>query len=173
MKLKVMHEFAIFDFDGTLTNLDVDWVALKRAISVTRISELWDFQSPQRDDAFSIVSDFELMGMKSKLNFDRSKFQTFSQFAIMTNNSERTVNHFFEILNLEHKWPPLDPTLVVGRETLRGPKEIEEVFQAGIRMIFDTFQVTNASDCCYIGDQNYELNYAAKFGLRAIHTQNF
>ena len=168
-----MHEFAIFDFDGTLTDLNVDWVSLKKKISVTRISELWDFELAEKQNAFSIISDFELKGTKSELNFDRRKFERFSKFAILTNNSEKTVEYFFELLNLEHKWPQLDPVLVVGRETLQGPKEIQDVFQSGIRLIFETLQIENAFDCCYIGDQKYELSYAAKFGLRAIDILNF
>jgi phosphoglycolate phosphatase-like HAD superfamily hydrolase len=168
-----MHEFAIFDFDGTLTDLNVDWVSLKKEISVTRISDLWDFGLAEKQNALSIISDIELKGTKSKLNFDRRKFERFSKFAILTNNSEKTVEYFFELLNLSHKWPRLDPALVVGRETLQGSKEVQEVFQSGIRLIFETLHIKNASDCCYIGDQNYELSYAAKFGLRAIDILNF
>ncbi len=168
-----MQEYAIFDFDGTLTNLNVDWIALKREISITRISEVWNFQRTQKSKALSIISDFELKGTKNKLNFDRKKFERFSQFAVMTNNSEKTVDFFFEMLNLDYNWPRLNPTLVVGRETLQGPKEIETLFQSGIQLIFDSWQVKNTSFCCYIGDQNYELRYAAKFGLRAINIQDF
>ena len=171
MRLRDMQEFAIFDFDGTITNLRVDWDLLKKNLSITRISEIWNLQDHERQIAFDQVSDFEVKGITLELLIDRNIFHYFKQIAVLTNNSEETVNRFFDNLTKDRIINP--PVLVVGRETLQGPKEDQEIFGSAIKLIFNAMNISSPENCVYVGDQEYELHYAKKIGLNAIGISKF
>ena len=166
-----MQEFAIFDFDGSITNLLVDWDSLKKNLSVTRISEIWDLPDLEKQIAFDLVSDYEARGITTKLLFDPKLFNRFKNISILTNNSEGTVARFFENLNKDHEVS--QPILVVGRETLQGPKEKEEIFGRAIKLIFNVMNIASAENCVYVGDQDYELLFAKKIGLNTIDIREF
>lgn len=168
-----MQEFAIFDFDGTISNLTVDWDLIRKKLSISRISDIWSLPEDKKTEALEFISEQECLGINKKLNFHSNKFHKFSLFSVLTNNSENAVSNFFTTLNLNESKLQFTPALIVGRETLLAPKEEENVFRNGINRIFHAMQVTSPNHCTYVGDQDYELIFARKFGLEATHIQDF
>jgi phosphoglycolate phosphatase-like HAD superfamily hydrolase len=168
-----MPESAIFDFDGTLTNLNVDWGELRRELGISRISDIWSLPKSTLNNVINIISKFETSGLTNVLLIERAKLESFQQFSVLTNNSERTVEEFFNELNLDPKQRIIAPTKIVGRETLLAPKEEESAFIRGIKLNLAAMNISLSSDCFYIGDQPYELNFALKSGLNAISVDAF
>lgn len=168
-----MQEYAIFDFDGTLTNLLVEWSTVKKELSIKRISDLWILKEPMRQNAFDIVSAYECQGTENRLNLDRTLLESISCFSVLTNNSEKTVKYFFELINSDMKFRQINPFSIVGRETLGGPKENEDIFRNGIELIFNQMAISDFSECLYVGDQDYELKYAMKIGLKTLDIRVF
>ena len=168
-----MPEYAIFDFDGTLTNLGVDWTSLKRQLSVNTLSEVWNFPENEFRSAAELISSFEISGLGKELKFDIQRLRIFDQFSVLTNNSERTVKIFFDRLNASNKCSEINPTEIVGRETLLAPKESASSFQRGIQLILTAMNIPLGSECFYIGDQDYELDFAGKLGLKPLSITDF
>ena len=168
-----MPESAIFDFDGTLTNLQVDWIELRRLLSISRISEIWTFSNSKLRESMRIISEFEISGLTNEVILERAKIESLQQFSVLTNNSEKTVETFFEKMNLNSRSPKLRPIQIVGRETLLNQKENEDTFMRGVQIILDSMEVSSPSECLYIGDQPYELDFAKKSGLRAVSIEAY
>lgn len=168
-----MQEFAIFDFDGTLTQLNVDWKSLRQENSISKISEIWEFTETKKQQVFEIITANEIAGLSSNLLFDRKRFRTLYKFGVLTNNSEKTVVSFFNSINKGGELPLIYPNFIVGRETLEGPKENEQIFTKGVQLILDSMRVSSPSECLYIGDQEYELTLAEQFGLAVVSALDF
>ena len=173
MKLKVMQEYAIFDFDGTLTQLNVDWDSLRRKISISRISEIWDFTETKKQKYFEIVTAIEILGLSRNLLIDRKHFSTLYKFGVLTNNSEKTVATFFNGINKGGELPMIYPDFIIGRETLEGPKENQKIFTKGVQLSLNFMRVSSPSDCLYIGDQDYEIILAKQVGLSVVNAIDF
>lgn len=168
-----MHEFAIFDFDGTITNLNVDWKSLKAELRVETISEIWNLPKQQKKEAHKIVSEFELRGLSYKLIFNENLFTSMNHFSVLTNNSEKIVRKFFNGINSNSIKPIIDPFMVLGRETLQGPKENKTIFATNVNRILDGMKIKSPESCIYVGDQEYELDFADKIGLIPVHINDF
>jgi hypothetical protein len=168
-----MPESAIFDFDGTLTNLQVDWIELRGLLSISKISEIWTFSNSRLRESMRVISEFESSGLTNELILERAKIESFEQFSVLTNNSEKTVEMFFEKMNLNSHSPKLSPIQIVGRETLLNQKENEDTFIRGVQIILDSMEISSPSQCLYIGDQPYELDFAKKSGLRAVSIEAY
>ena len=164
-----MQKSAIFDFDGTLTNLHVDWIELRRLLSVSRMSEIWTFSNSRLRDAMRIISEVERSGLTNELSVERAKIYSLEHFAVLTNNSETTVEKFFENLNLNSHLPRLEPIQIVGRETLLNQKEDKRTFFRGVQIILESMDVESPGKCMYIGDQQYELDFARQFGMKSLN----
>jgi phosphoglycolate phosphatase-like HAD superfamily hydrolase len=168
-----MPRFAIFDFDGTLTNLQVDWTELRRLLSISRISEIWTFSNSRLSEAMRVIAEFECSGLTNELILERGKIESLERFSVLTNNSEKTVKMFFDSLNLGLDSSKLLPTQIVGRETLLDQKENENTFIRGVQIALESMEVSVRSECLYIGDQTYELDFAKKSGLSAVSIEAF
>jgi FMN phosphatase YigB (HAD superfamily) len=168
-----MQEFAIFDFDGTITNLNVDWNFLKKHIAVDKISEIWNLQECQKFEAINVITEYEIAGLDYGLIIDRETFQLFQKFAILTNNSEETVKIFFNELNRDLSLWQIKPEEIAGRSKLQGPKESERIFNQQIAFLLRAMKIERPSDCIYVGDQEYELNFAKRIGLATFHISDF
>ena len=75
-----MQEFAIFDFDGTISNLTVDWDLVRKELSISRISDIWSLPENEKLQALDCISKHECMGLNDQLNFHLDKFNNFSLF---------------------------------------------------------------------------------------------
>lgn len=90
-------------------------------------------------------------------------------FAVLTNNAETAVSRFLERQSL------LDRVVaIVGRETLAGPKRDFRVFEEGLhRCTQATCDARNGESVVYVGDMDYELDYARRLGASAFHVSLF
>lgn len=151
----------VTDFDGTLTELAVDWAAIRRDLGVSRIGELW-----QRGiEAFAPLTAAEVDGARDGI--DRAGTmafaRTFETFAVLTDNSELAVHAFLG------RHPDLQRrcVCVAGRESLGGSKHQGSVFRRGAAACLEALAVASR-DCVYVGDHPTELAYAAELGFRVV-----
>jgi hypothetical protein len=154
----------VVDFDGTLARLELPWPKLRRAVDVSRsIDELWS----RRDaDAWETVREAEMAAaavaepvMAVVLPLEHAR-----AFAVLTSNSEDAVRAFlghFEELDRR-------VAVVVGRETLAGPKRDFDVFSRGFaRCVEATADARSDQPVEYVGNDDYELDFARRLGARA------
>lgn len=151
----------LLDFDGTLTALDVDWPDLRRRLGVTSIGELW------RTGGWAAVTaaEIEAAGRSDPNQALVNHLEDLDAFAVLTANSEAAVRAFLE------RHPPLAAlaVLVVGRETLGGPKAERDVFTRGYRRCVAATATARAGEpVVYVGDADYELAFAASLGARPV-----
>jgi hypothetical protein len=152
----------IFDFDGTLTLLEVDWSELRTRLGIQKVSELWDTPNA---DAWGIVSDIEtLAARESSLNEDLKGLLR-SKFVVLSNNSEQAISEFIRKQSKSNHI--CSDHLIIGRETLAGPKEDPQIFQSAICSAL-RFLDRSAARTTYYGDQSYELEYAKSAGLNVV-----
>jgi phosphoglycolate phosphatase-like HAD superfamily hydrolase len=154
----------IVDFDGTVTVLPVDWDGIRARYQVDRMVQLWDVDSP---DVWSVVRDAEVEAARqaTPLAAVRRLLESSSEFAVLTSNSEDAVASFLE------RFPTLEwrMVLVVGRETLAGPKGDYEVFRRGFtRCVAATEAARAEGRVVYAGDADWELEFARKLGAEAV-----
>jgi len=155
----------IVDFDGTLADLQVPWDQLRSQLAVDRIQDLWSTPS---DIEWTLVTEAEVRAAHAAPSLPlvtRCTNQTHAM-AILTNNSERAVEQFLA------RFPDLRARvlLIVGRETLGGPKDEFDVFEAGFqRCAAATAEMRDGAGTVYVGDQAYELRFAARLGAHALH----
>lgn len=153
----------ITDFDGTLLRLAVDWAALRAALHVSGVRELW-----QRSDSswMERVAELERAGVArgtdvpGALGFVRS----FNRFAVLTDNSETAVRAFLDSrLDLSERC-----AVVAGRETLLGPKTDRETFARGIAICLRVLGAPPPARVVYLGDSERELELARELDLEVV-----
>jgi phosphoglycolate phosphatase-like HAD superfamily hydrolase len=154
----------VVDFDGTVARLQVAWAALREATGVRRIEELW-----ARDDAehWSAVTRAEEEAAAAAAPVDAvlRHLATADAVAVLTSNAETSVLAFLD------RYPDLRRrvVMVVGRETLAGPKTDFEVFARGFRRCVDATAVPRGDGpVVYVGDMQYELDFARRLGATAL-----
>lgn len=151
----------VTDFDGTLTELAVDWAAIRRDLGISRIGELWR----RGIEAFAPLTAAEVDGARDGIDRGGAMAfaRTFETFAVLTDNSELAVQAFFE------RNPELQRrcVCVAGRESLAGTKHRRSVFRRGAAACLEALGVATG-DCVYLGDHPTELAYAAELGFRVV-----
>jgi phosphoglycolate phosphatase-like HAD superfamily hydrolase len=154
----------IVDFDGTLACLPVAWDELRAQLGVDRIGRLWQSENA---DAWAIVRDTEVEAARRATPIEpvRARLEEASTFAVLTSNSEVAVAHFLQrFASLESRL-----AVVVGRETLAGPKRDYEVFRRGFSRCVDaTASVRAGGTAVYAGDRAWELDFARQLGAEAV-----
>lgn len=157
----------ISDFDGTVARLPVDWAALRAYYGVRSILDLWmdsalDWSTVTEAEVSAARTAQVLPGAERLLADD-------GPAAVLTNNSELAVGEF-----LDHH-PELGERIavVVGRETLEGPKNDFECFREGILLCMDALGSPQVGiGLRYLGDQDYELEFARRLGLDAVDARS-
>jgi phosphoglycolate phosphatase-like HAD superfamily hydrolase len=158
----------IIDFDGTLARLDVPWEDVKAALGVDRIADLWNDRAPSE---WAVVSQAEEEAADAAdiVPEVKAALAQAVSFAILSNNSEAAVWRFlarFDGLRSRAQ-------LVVGRETLSGPKSDFAVFARGFTACIEaTAAARDRSDVVYVGDLDYELAFARRLGAQPIHVSD-
>jgi phosphoglycolate phosphatase-like HAD superfamily hydrolase len=154
----------IVDFDGTLTSLPVAWDELRTQLGVSRVGELW---KPHNTGAWALVREFELDAARRAAPFEpvRAGLEASTVFAVLTANSEDAVKRFVErFADLASR-----VAIVVGRETLAGPKHDYDVFRRGFaQCVAATESARSNGRVVYAGDADWELDFARKLGAEAI-----
>jgi phosphoglycolate phosphatase-like HAD superfamily hydrolase len=154
----------IVDFDQTLACLPVSWDDLRTQLDVDRIDQLWDGKDP---DAWSMIreAEVEAAGHATPVEPVQAALERASTFAVLTNNSEDAIAHFLtKFASLESR-----AAVIVGRETLAGPKQDFDVFERGFaRCVSATASARAEEDVIYVGDAAWELEFARRLGAHAI-----
>lgn len=143
----------VSDFDGTLARLDVDWAGLRRELGVARILDLWEPDGP----GWERVTEEEVRAARtaSAVAYGLDTALRYEAVAILTNNSERAVEVFLgRVPHLAER-----VVAVAGRETLAGPKNARDVFEEAMARLRAALAPRRVG--AYLGDQDYELEYAA------------
>jgi hypothetical protein len=154
----------IVDFDGTLACLDVAWDDLRARLDVDRIAQLWKSENP---DAWMVVRDAEIEAATQAIPLEpmRAGLENSATFAVLTSNSEDAVARFlsrFEALEAR-------VAVVVGRESLAGPKNDYELFRRGFtRCVAATAAARTDENVVYVGDAEWELDFARRLGAHAV-----
>lgn len=154
----------ILDFDGTLARLEIDWSELRAQLGVQTVNELWSTNEAD----WTLVTDFEIQASEvaHEIAPTVAALAHSSAFSILTANSERAVSVFME------SRPQLAERLaiVVGRETLEGPKLDATCFHRGYqRCLVATASVRGSDRPIYLGDDPRELALASNEGAIAYN----
>jgi len=166
-------EYAIFDFDGTISNLRVDWDKIREKFSLRKVSDFWFMENYKKQEVMEYISQREIDGIECRLNFEKSALSLFREFGVLSNNSEKCIGIFFSNEIWQLTGGINVPKVVVGRESLKGSKEDRKIFEKGINMILSNWTDTNVNKCLYVGDQNYEIAYAQELGLSSLSISAF
>ena len=153
----------IADFDGTVARLRVDWSELRSRLGVASIVDVWAGDAA----GWEVVRDVEVEAAHRSAAVDAvcAELARTERFAILTNNSEDAVAAFLATR------PALAErvALVVGRETLGGPKTDAAIFERGFAScVAATAAWRGSHEVVYVGDADYELALAADLGARAV-----
>lgn len=153
----------IVDFDGTIAALPVDWDALRLQIGVQRIDDIWAVAT----ESWPLVTEAEIQAAGcAKANEALVHLLAETEtFTVLTSNSSLAVYRFME------RFSGLRAKLadVVGREQLAGPKSDFQTFTRGVQRCLAASGATpSQSPTVYIGDAAYELDFAARLGLKTI-----
>lgn len=160
-------EFAIFDFDGTLTNLNIDWVELRAKLNISSIEEIWSFNKNERETAWSLVSEAEVKAIEfaDPISSVVSLLKNLD-FAILTNNSELAVSIFLAKQDLS-----FSNQQIIGRTWLGNSKRNFEKFSQAVKHILrekpEKLKSPNGK-VAYFGDSDYELEFSYLIGLESF-----
>ena len=154
----------VVDFDGTVARLEVGWAALREQAGVQRIDELWGAGG---FDPWTEVTRAEVLAAQTATAVEAvvEHFAAAEAVAVLTSNAEASVEEFLA------RYPELASRVVVivGRETLAGPKSDFDVFSRGYhRCVEATAQARGDGPVVYVGDMQYELDFATRLGATAI-----
>jgi phosphoglycolate phosphatase-like HAD superfamily hydrolase len=160
-------EFAVFDFDGTLTDLNVNWVEIRQKLNIASIEDIWSFEEHERKRAWCLVSEAEVRAtefadpISSVVDLLKNV-----DFAILTNNSERAVSDFLNKQGLS-----FSNQQIIGRTWLGKSKRNFERFGEAIEHILGERpeKLNSAKEKVgYFGDSDYELKFSDLIGLESF-----
>ena len=154
----------VVDFDGTLTHLAVPWAALRDALCVARIEDLWKDSDMGRWEAVT-RAEVDAAGVAVPSEPVTTALAGVPSLAILTNNDETAVERFLA------RYPELRARvrLVVGRRSLAGPKTDFDVFSRGYRRcVAAVAPAGRPASITYVGDMAYELDFAQRLGATAV-----
>ena len=157
----------VLDFDGTMARLGVDWATLRQRLHVARINELW----ARGGEDWSVVADAEIdaAGVAPPIAPVVALLSTVRRFTVLTSNDAAAVHRFVgRFPSLQHRL-----ALVVGRQELGGPKTDFTRFETGVRKcLAASGQEQTADPAVYVGDSQFELDFAQRLGLKVIDVKD-
>jgi phosphoglycolate phosphatase-like HAD superfamily hydrolase len=164
----------VVDFDGTVAKLEIAWADLRERAGVRRIDELWTIDRPDSwapdswaPDPWADVTHAETAAATAAAPVDAvvRHLADCHAVAVLTSNAEAAVEAFLD------RFPDLAGRVVaiVGRETLAGPKSDFATFERGYRLCVEaTADARGDGPVVYVGDMDYELDFAQRLGATAI-----
>ncbi|MBD35942.1 MAG: hypothetical protein CL512_04160 [Actinobacteria bacterium] len=158
----------ISDFDETILKLDIDWNALREKLKVNKISDLW--QNSNSEKSWLLIQEVELAAARTGkfLSHTVDLLESANSFAILTNNSESAVKAALSRSSRLNE----RCSIIVGRETLEGPKQDQERFAKGFSKCLESLSLNKKnSSIYYLGDQDYELEFARSLRAQPIRVQ--
>jgi len=166
----------IFDFDGTIVNLFVDWSGLKQQLrdkflinketSLGKILiEIRDrFGANGLEGAYNLIRDYELGAIeKATINEDileiiKKCYKKNIKLGIFSSNIKETVYYFLDKLNIRHLFD-----IVVAKEDVEFCKpEIE-----GLQLIVDKWEI-DKKRLVFIGNDNMDRLCGEKMGIKSL-----
>jgi HAD superfamily hydrolase (TIGR01509 family) len=158
----------VFDFDGTLLHLDVDWAAVRRALDTGATGEtvgtaIQRLRLAGDEAALAPVTDAELAGL-GEARLDPAVAGTLTalatryHLAVFTRNS-RTV--------VERAFAAVEPPYIVGREDVAAIKPDP----AGLHRVLDHFGV-EPGQAVLVGDTYHDVAAAHAAGVRCVIVRN-
>ena len=158
----------IFDFDGTLLHLEVDWEAVRRALGTEATGEtvgtaIQRLRLAGDEAALASITEAELAGL-GDARLDPSVAGTLEalaerhHLAVFTRNS-RTV--------VERAFAGAEPPYIVGREDVAALKPDP----AGLRRILDHFGL-GREQAVLVGDTYHDVEAAHAAGVRCVIVRN-
>lgn len=159
-------DFAIFDFDGTLMRLDVNWSEIRNDLGIVSVEEIWSHSEEQQLKEWEKISSAELEAFgRSKAIASTSALLPDIKFGVLTNNCEEVVANFLVSVGINPNDVP-----IIGRNWLRTSKKNFERFSQAVAQIAST--TSNPENFFnlnlgYLGDSTYELDYALELGFQS------
>lgn len=171
-----------FDFDGTLFELEVDWLKVRQELKALlkfpgpaedfkplkpRIQEMVGNSLELEQRAYEIISRHEIEGAKKGYPHEGAReilrwCQNQSiRIVILTRNTKHCV---FPVLE-EYQWP--QPELIVGREDVKKEKPDPE---SGL-LVLEKLQL-QPQDCLIVGDSLPDLDLAKNLGIKSVLYHN-
>ena len=172
----------LFDFDGTLFELKVDWLQVRQ-----ELKSLLNFPEPAAEfqplkpliqeivkdsleleqQAYDIISKHEIQGAKDGYPHEGAKDilewcqDQNIKIVILTRN---TKNCIFPVLE-KYRWP--QPELIVAREDVKKEKPDPE---AGL-LVLEKLKL-QPEDCLIVGDSLPDLELAKNLGIKSVLYHN-
>ncbi len=178
VKLSSKYKYIVLDFDGTIVNLNVDWVTLKNKL-YKRFNCKYNFKSKSIFDMISKISDEDvndtLMTIKKfesisvNQNFEVIpqiflQLKKLKSFYIISNNHSETINSILKKLNF-----PIDKNRIIGVDTFFSLKPNIKNFNKLLELNSD-YRLKNY---VYIGDKESDKIFAKKAKIDFYYVQNF
>jgi HAD superfamily hydrolase (TIGR01549 family) len=159
----------IFDFDGTLFHLDVDWESVRRTLDVgatETLGEAIQRLALAQDPSLAAVTATELAALGDR-RLDPAVAGTLEalagryRIAVLTRNSREVVLRAFAGTTVA------DSLYVVGRED----SALLKPDPAGLRMVLDHFEIGPAQ-AVLIGDTYHDVEAARTAGMYCVVVHN-
>lgn len=160
-------DFAIFDFDGTLMRLDVNWSEIRNDLGIDSVEEIWSHSEEQQLKEWEKIScaELEAFGRSKAIASTSALLPDLNNFGVLTNNCEEVVAKFLVSVGINPSKVP-----IVGRNWLRTSKKNFERFSQGVAQIALTSSYPENFfnlNLGYLGDSTYELDYALELGFQS------
>jgi phosphoglycolate phosphatase-like HAD superfamily hydrolase len=159
-------DFVIFDFDGTLMQLDVDWTEIRSDLDIDSVEEIWGHSEEQQLKEWEKISSAELEAFgRSKTIASTSSLLPDLNFGVLTNNCEEVVTRFLFSVGINPISIP-----IIGRNWLKTSKKNFGRFSQAVSHITSTLSSSKNLlnlNLGYMGDSTYELDYALELGFQS------
>lgn len=176
-------KLAIFDLDGTIVHLEVDWKSLKKKLS-EYFWEVYGLKSdfsplhPElhkidsllgrraREDAFTIIREYEMRGVENLLLISEMAViiedlkQKGTRLAIFSSNTRRAVVAALKKIGMFD----LFETIITIEDVERNKPNPE-----GLNKLLDLFQI-DKSQALFIGDRQEDIEAGRRAGIKALLT---
>lgn len=158
----------VLDFDGTITELPVDWSSLRRQLGIHQIVDIWE----RHTSSWTAITEAEVAAamISEPIHPIFDKLSKTRQFAVVSSNSTICVRTFFD------RFPAVGRriALIIGRDELGGPKTDFDRFARAVRQCTAALEYRGLRDTLtYVGNEAYELEFARRLGLRALDAHQF
>lgn len=161
----------IFDFDGTIFNLNIDWEGLRHDLDINetdlRLGEAINKYHRERNDKLDIVTSKELeaVGERGIDEATRDVFKSLLsgsyKLAIFSRNSSKTIKKVLENSHLD------DNIYVVGREDVHKLKPNSE----GLQIILKHYDI-KPDEGVLIGDTYHDVVAGHEVGMKVVIVDN-
>ncbi len=146
------YQLLIFDFDGTIAKLDIDWEGLKKAL-----------KKLPRKEHYQIIAKYETakiqnLSPRSQIIKIIKKLSPHKKMAIFSDNLGQTIQEGLKKLKIKGQFD-----LVVGRDSVKKPKPHPE----GLLKIIKTLNMKK-NKTIYIGNSAKDKLAGEEAGIKTI-----